>query len=95
MDNKPPPREEQEKHNGNHSFRRPLPPPRNQRIPEGQQIRPPFLDNYIAEEGGEDLMENQNHHFDDIDFWIYIAEEGDNFFAQEEVAPVQSVVTLS
>ena len=36
-------------------------------------------------------MENQNHHFDDIDFGIYLAEEGDIYFSQEEVAPVQSV----
>ena len=39
-------------------------------------------------------MENQNHLFDDIDFGIYLAEEGDNLFAQEEATPVQSVITL-
>ena len=91
MDNRPPPKENQEQHNRNQNFRRPLPPPRNQRIPEDQQIRAPFLDNYVDEEGGKDPMENQNHHFDDIDFEIYLAKEGDNLFAQEEVAPVQSV----
>ena len=95
MENRPPPREEQEQQNGNQNFRRPLPPPRNQRIHEDQQIRPPFLENYVDEERGKDPMENQNHHFDDIDFGIYLAEEGDKFFAQEEVFPIQSVVTLS
>ena len=92
--NIPIPREKQEQQNRNQNFRRPLPPPRNQRIPEDQQIRPPFLDNYITKEGGEDPMKNQNHHFDDIDFGIYLA-EGDNFFAQEAATPVQLVVTLS
>ena len=95
MENKPPPREEQEKQNGNHNFRRPLPPPRNQRIPKDQQIRSSFLDNYIDEEGGKDPMENPNHHYDDIDFGIYLAEEGDELFSQEEASPVQSVFTLS
>ena len=75
MDNRPPPMQKQEHQNRNQKFRRPLPPPRNQRIPEDQQIRPPFLDNYIVEEGREDPMENKNHHFDDIDFRIYLAEE--------------------
>ena len=42
------------------------------------------MDNYIVEEGGEYPMENQNHHFDDIDFGIYLTEEEHNFFAQEE-----------
>ena len=36
MDNRPPLRESQEKHYRNQNFRRPLPPPRNQRIPEDQ-----------------------------------------------------------
>ena len=40
-------------------------------------------------------MKNKNHPFDDIDFGIYLAEEGDTFFAQEEVSPVKSLVTLS
>ena len=29
-------------------------------------------------------MENQDHHFDDIDFRIFLIEEEHNFFAQEE-----------
>ena len=94
MENIPPPREEQEQQNGNQNFRRPLPPLRNQRMPEDEQIMPPFLDNYITMEVGEYPMENQNNHSNDIDFGIYLV-EGDNFFSQEEVAPVQSVVTLS
>ena len=94
MENITPPREEQEQQNGKQNFRRPLPPPRNQSMPEDQQIGPPFLDNYITKEGGEDPMKNQNHHFDDIDFRIYLAEE-DNLFSQEEASPIQSIVTHS
>ena len=94
MENRPPTREEQEKQNGNQNFRRPFPPPRNQRIHEDQQIRPPFLENYVDEKRGKDLMENQNRHFDDIDFGISFA-EGDNFFAQEEAPLVQPIGTLS
>ena len=83
MDNRPSHIENQEKHNRNHIFKRPL-PPRNQGIPEDRQIMPPFLDSYVVEEGGEDPMENQDHHFDDIDFRIFLIEEEHNFFAQEE-----------
>ena len=84
MDNRPPPRGNQGQHNRNQNFRRPLPPPINQRITEDQQIRPPFLDNCVDEEGGNDPMEIQNHHFDYIYFRIYVAEEEHNLFAQEE-----------
>ena len=55
---------------------------------------PLFLENYVAEEGGKDPMENQNIHFDDIDFGIFLT-EGENLFSQYEAAPFQSVVTLS
>ena len=75
MDNRPPPRRNQEQQNRNQNFRRPLPPPKNQIIPEDQQIRQQFLDNFVDEEGGKYPMENQNHHFDDIDFGIYFAQE--------------------
>ena len=34
MENRPPPIENQEQQNRNQNFRRPLPPPRNQRIPK-------------------------------------------------------------
>ena len=51
MDNRPPPRENQEKQNRNQNFIRPLPPQRNESIPEDQHIRTPFLENYVAEEG--------------------------------------------
>ena len=72
-DNMPPPRGNQHKYARIQNFRRPLSPPRNQRILEDQQIRPHFLHNYVDEEGGKDPMENQNHHFDDIYLGIYFA----------------------
>ena len=82
MDNKPPPRGNQEQQNRKKNFRRPLPPLRNQRIPKYQQIIPPFLDNYVDEEGGKDPMENQNHHFDDIDFGIYFSQEDEGHISK-------------
>ena len=64
-------------------------------MPKDQQIKTHFLDNYITKERGEYPMKNKNHHIDDIDFRIYLVEEGDNLFVQEEATPVQSAVTLS
>ena len=91
MDNRPTPIENQEQHNRNQNYRRPLPPPRIQWTHEDQQIRTPPLDNYVAEEGEEDLMENQNHHFDDIDSKIYLTEEEHNWFAQEDDSHISEI----
>ena len=40
---------------------------RNQRNHEDQQIRTSFQENSVDEEGEEHPMDNQIHHFDDID----------------------------
>ena len=53
LNNRPPNREQPENQIKNPNFRRPLPPPRNQRNPDDQQIRPPFLEN-LVDEGGEE-----------------------------------------
>ena len=84
LDNIPPNREQSRNQIRNPNFRRPPPPPRNQRNPEDQQIRPPFLENLVDEEGEEDPMDILIHHFDDIDSEIYLIEEEHNLFSQED-----------
>ena len=51
LDNRPPNREKPKNQVRNPNFRRPPPPQRNQRNPEDQQIRPPFPENLVDEEG--------------------------------------------
>ena len=52
--------------------------PRNQ---EEQYIRPPFPENYVANE--EDPTENEIHLFGELDSEIYLTEEEHNMFEQE------------
>ena len=77
LDNTPSNREQPETQLRNPNFRIPPPPPppqnrkrdpRNLRNPKDQYIRPPFLENYVDEEEEEvDPIDNQIHHFDDLD----------------------------
>ena len=91
LDNRPPNIEQTEPQIMNPNFRRPLPPPqirqrdqRNPRNPEDQQIRPPFPKNYVDEEEENDPLDNQMHHFDDLESKIYLIEEENNIFSQED-----------
>ena len=83
-------REQAEPQIRNPNFRRPnplVPPPnrqrdmRNPRNQEEQQIRPPFPENYVADE--EDPAENEIHLFGEQDSEIYLTEEEHNMFEQE------------
>ena len=76
LDNRPPNREHPKPQVRNPSFRRPPPPPplqnrkrdtRNPRNLEEQQIGPPFPKNYVHDEEEIDPMDNQMHHFEDLD----------------------------
>ena len=83
LDNRPPNREHHEPQIRNPNFRRPPPPPpqirkrdqRNRRNVEDQQIRPPFPENFVDEEEENDPMDNQIHHFDDLDSEVYLTKE--------------------
>ena len=55
---------------------------RNPRNQEDQQIRPPFLENYVATEVDVESIKDQIHHFSDLDSEIYLTEEEHNMFAQ-------------
>ena len=57
---------------------------RNPRNQEDQQIRPPFLENYVVDKYGIDSIEDHIHHFGDLDFEIYLTEEEHSMFAQED-----------
>ena len=83
-------REQSEPQIRNPNFRRPNPPVppqnrqrdvRNPRNQEEQQIRPPFPENYVADE--EDPAENEIHLFGEQDSKIYLTEEEHNMFGQE------------
>ena len=72
------------------NFRRPNPPMppqnrqrnmRNLRNQEEQQIRPPFPENYVADE--EDPAENEIHLSGELDSEIYLIEEEHHMFAHE------------
>ena len=54
---------------------------RNPRNQEEQQIRPPFPENYVADE--EDPAENEIHLFGKLDSEIYLIEEEHHMFAYE------------
>ena len=58
--------------------------PKNPINPEDQQISPTFPENYVDEEEENDPMDNQINHFDDLDSNIYLIEEENNLFAQED-----------
>ena len=55
---------------------------RNPRNQEEQQIRPPFPENYVADE--EDPVENEIHIFGELDLEIYLTKEEHHMFAQED-----------
>ena len=57
---------------------------RNPRNPDDRQIRPPFPKNYVTDEEEVDPIEDQIHHFGDLDSEIYLTEEENNMFAQED-----------
>ena len=93
LDNRPPNMDQHEPQIRNPNFRRPPPPPsfqirerdqRNPRNTKDQQIRPPFLENFVDDEEENDPLDNQIHHFDDLDSEIYLTEEEHNMFAQED-----------
>ena len=90
VDNRPLNREHNEPRIINPNFRRPNPSPppqirqrdiRNPRNPDDQQIRPPFPENYVADEDEAKFVEGHIHHFGDLDYNIY--------FTKEEVEPYQ------
>ena len=65
----------------NPNFRSPNPPqpPQirqretiNLQNPNDQQIQPPFLKNYVDDEGEEEPTKDWIHHFEDLDFDIYL-----------------------
>ena len=91
LDNRPPNREKPENQVRNQNFRRRPPPQRNQRNLEDKQMRPPFLENYVDEKGEEDPMDNQIHHFDNIDSEIYLIEEEHNTFSQEDESHISEI----
>ena len=45
----------------------------------------------VDEEVEEDPMDNQIHHFDDIDSEIYLTQEEHNLFAQEDDSPISKI----
>ena len=53
--------------------------PRNE---QDQQVRPPFLENYVDAEDNAESIEYHIHHFGDLDSEIYLTEEEHNMFAQ-------------
>ena len=57
---------------------------RNPRNPDDQQIRPPFFENYVADEDEAESIEDYIHHFGDLDSKIYLTEEENSMFAQED-----------
>ena len=57
---------------------------RNPRNTDDQQIRPPFLEKYVADEDEVESIEDHIHHFGDLDSEIYIIEEERSIFSQEK-----------
>ena len=73
LDNRTPKRDQTKPQIRNSDFKRPIHPQirqieqQNPRNIEDQQIIPPFLQNFVNEEEENDPMDNQIHHFDDMD----------------------------
>ena len=57
---------------------------RNPRNPNDRQIQPHFPENYAADEEQVESIEDQIHHFGDLDSEIYLAQEEHNMFSQED-----------
>ena len=49
-----------------------------------QQVKPPFPENVVDEEEEIDPLENEIHHFDIVEFELYLTKEEHNMFSQEE-----------
>ena len=90
VDTRPANREQNKPQVINPNFRRPIPPPlpqnrqrdmRNLRNQEDQQIRPPFIENYVADDDGAESIEDHIQDFGDLDLEIYLTEEEHNMFA--------------
>ena len=90
MDNRSFNREQADPQIRNRNFRRPNPPMltqnrqrdmRNPRNQEEQQVRPPFPENYVADE--EDPVKNEIHLFRELDSELYLTDEEHHMFAQE------------
>ena len=84
MEAKPVNREQNEPQIRNPNFRRLIPPPlqlnrkrdvRNPRNQEAQQIRPPFLENYVAAKDDAESIEDHIHHFSNLDSETYLTKE--------------------
>jgi len=54
----------------------------NPRNPNDQQIQPPFPENYVDGEGEAEPIEDQIHHFGDLDSDIYLIEIEHNVFSR-------------
>ena len=87
---KPTNREKNEPQIRNPNFRRLVPLPlqpnrqrdvRNPRNQEDQPIRPPFPENFVAAEDEAESIEDQIHHFSNLDSEISLTEEEHNMFA--------------
>ena len=53
----------------------------NQRNAEDQQVRPPFLDNFVDEEEEIYPLDNEIHHFDIVDSEVYLKKHEHNMFS--------------
>ena len=57
---------------------------RNPINPNDQQIQPPFLENYIADEDEVESIEDHIHRFGDLDSEIYLTKGEHSMFSQED-----------
>ena len=92
MDNKSPPRENQEQQNRNQNVRRPQAlqnRQRDQRNPPGQPVKPPFHKNYVEQEYGNEA-EGEIHQLDTDSSYGYFTKEGhDNSLHEAEGFPTE------
>ena len=57
---------------------------RNPRNPNDQKTRPPFPENYVADEYEAESIEDHINHFGDMDSKIYLTEEEHSMFSYED-----------
>ena len=77
VDNRPPPRENQEQQNRNQNVRRPQAlqnRQRDQRNPLGQPVKPPFHKNYVEQEYGNEA-EGEIHQLDTDSSSVFLTKE--------------------
>ena len=93
VDNRPLSRGENEPHIINPKFKRKNPPPPppirqrdiwNPRNTNDQQIKQPFHENYVDDEGEAKYVEDQIHNFGDLDCEIYLTEEEHSRYSHED-----------